>query len=60
MQVDSASHDRLLNKTVHFPVRGYESTYVVGLDVFHQLHCLVSDKKRLKMLWIEQQNLQST
>jgi hypothetical protein len=33
---------RLLNKTERVPVPGYEKEYMVGLDVFHQLHCLVS------------------
>jgi hypothetical protein len=27
---------------MRYPVAGYEDDYVVGLDVFHQLHCLVS------------------
>lgn len=24
-----------------FPIKGHEHEYVVGLDVFHELHCLV-------------------
>lgn len=37
---------RLVNKTV--PLAEYPGEYVVSLDVFHQLHCLVSDKLLLK------------
>ncbi|EGX90076.1 hypothetical protein CCM_06496 [Cordyceps militaris CM01] len=36
----SKAADRLVNKTEHAPVAGFEKDYVVGLDVFHQLHCL--------------------
>jgi len=45
MHIEPDSHSHLLNKTVHFPVHGYEGTYAVGLDVFHQLHCLNTIRK---------------
>ena len=35
--------ERLPFKTEHVPSPGLEGEYVIGLDVFHQLHCLVSD-----------------
>ncbi|POR37564.1 Uncharacterized protein TPAR_02205 [Tolypocladium paradoxum] len=40
VRIDKASHDRLLNKTARIPLAGYEQDHLVGLDVFHQLHCL--------------------
>jgi hypothetical protein len=43
MRVEASAHARFLNKTMRYPVAGYEDNYVVGLDVFHQLHCLVSN-----------------
>ena len=39
-QIDKESARRLPNKTA--PIPGDEEHYIVGLDVFHQLHCLVS------------------
>ncbi|KAH8897914.1 hypothetical protein GQ53DRAFT_818168 [Thozetella sp. PMI_491] len=38
--IDSNSHDKLLNKTLRTPMPGKEDSYMVVLDVFHQLHCL--------------------
>lgn len=43
-QIDKVSARRLLNKTA--PIPGDEEHYIVGLDVFHQLHCLVSIPSR--------------
>ncbi|KAM3430086.1 hypothetical protein NHJ13734_007893 [Beauveria thailandica] len=40
VRIDEDSARRLVNKTEHAPVAGMENDYVVGLDVFHQLHCL--------------------
>ncbi|KAM3519678.1 hypothetical protein NHJ13051_007334 [Beauveria bassiana] len=40
VRIDEESARRLINKTEHAPVIGMEHDYVVGLDVFHQLHCL--------------------
>ena len=42
LHIDEESNDRIPKKSEHVPVRGYENEYLVGLDVFHQLHCLVS------------------
>ncbi|KAM3462620.1 hypothetical protein MY5147_007693 [Beauveria neobassiana] len=42
VRIDEESASRLINKTEHAPVIGMEHDYVVGLDVFHQLHCLVN------------------
>lgn len=42
VRIDEESANRLINKTEHAPVVGMEHDYVVGLDIFHQLHCLVS------------------
>lgn len=39
-RVPKAIADRLVNSTYRIP--GDEQHYVVQLDVFHQLHCLVS------------------
>jgi len=30
-----------LPPTEHVPLEGHTDEYVIGLDVFHQLHCLV-------------------
>jgi len=38
-QIDKESARQLPNKTA--PIPGDEKRYIVGLDVFHQLHCLV-------------------
>lgn len=38
----------LSNKTMRVPGPGHPR-YVVGLDVFHQLHCLVSISKRSRV-----------
>jgi hypothetical protein len=43
-QIDKLSARRLPNKTALIP--GDEEHYIVGLDVFHQLHCLVSIPSR--------------
>ncbi len=41
IRIDEKSAIRLINRTEHAPVSGSETDYVIGLDVFHQLHCLV-------------------
>lgn len=41
IRIDKDSASRLVNRTEHAPVPGMENDYVIGLDVFHQLHCLV-------------------
>ncbi len=41
IRIDEEAASRLINSTEHAPVAGSESDYIVGLDVFHQLHCLV-------------------
>jgi hypothetical protein len=38
-RIDRSSAARLANKTVRIP--GDPGMYIVGLDIFHQLHCLV-------------------
>ncbi|KAK4445587.1 hypothetical protein QBC34DRAFT_497503 [Podospora aff. communis PSN243] len=40
LRLSEQDHDKLINKTEHIPVAGYENERLVGLDVFHQLHCL--------------------
>ncbi|KAJ4147382.1 hypothetical protein LMH87_001904 [Akanthomyces muscarius] len=40
IRIDEKSAIRLINRTEHAPVSGSETDYVIGLDVFHQLHCL--------------------
>jgi hypothetical protein len=37
--IDSSSAAQLLNRTVKLP--GSSDRYVIGLGVFHELHCLV-------------------
>ena len=39
-QIDKESAAKLPNATA--PISGEGGIYIVGLDVFHQLHCLVS------------------
>ena len=43
IRVSEKEHGRLINKTEHVAIPGLEQDYVTGLDVFHQLHCLVSN-----------------
>ncbi|PMD19308.1 hypothetical protein NA56DRAFT_539502, partial [Hyaloscypha hepaticicola] len=38
--IDAESHDRLLNKSVRTPVERFQDTYMVTLDVFHEIHSL--------------------
>ncbi|TQW01129.1 tat pathway signal sequence [Cordyceps javanica] len=40
IRIDEQAAGSLLNRTEHAPVVGIQHDYVVGLDVFHQLHCL--------------------
>ncbi|KAK1755484.1 hypothetical protein QBC47DRAFT_413247 [Echria macrotheca] len=40
LAVSSSDYDKMIDTTEKMPVRGFEQDYVVGLDVFHQLHCL--------------------
>jgi hypothetical protein len=40
LHIDEEAGNRLLNQSVRVPVIGYENDFLVGLDVFHQLHCL--------------------
>ncbi|KJK77116.1 hypothetical protein H634G_07537 [Metarhizium anisopliae BRIP 53293] len=40
LHVDEDAGNRLLNTSVKAPVVGSENDLMVGLDVFHQLHCL--------------------
>jgi hypothetical protein len=42
LHVDSKMHDQIAAKSEHIPIPGFEGEYMIGLDVFHQLHCLVS------------------
>src|ERR1700761_5190594 len=42
LHVDAKMHDQLAAKSELIAMPGLESEYLVGLDVFHQLHCLVS------------------
>ncbi|KAK1751709.1 hypothetical protein QBC47DRAFT_433713 [Echria macrotheca] len=39
-RVRENEYRRMKNETERVPIPGYENEYVVGLDVFHQLHCL--------------------
>ncbi|KAJ3494300.1 hypothetical protein NLG97_g4167 [Lecanicillium saksenae] len=40
IRIDETAANKLLNYTEHAPFPGLEKDYMVGLDVFHQLHCL--------------------
>ncbi|KAF2245941.1 hypothetical protein BU26DRAFT_607235 [Trematosphaeria pertusa] len=40
VRVPKTEAHRLPNKTAHLTVDGWEEDYMVGIDVFHQLHCL--------------------
>ncbi|UNI23174.1 hypothetical protein JDV02_009009 [Purpureocillium takamizusanense] len=40
VRIGKESHDQLLNKTTQIPLAGHEEDYFLGIDVFHQLHCL--------------------
>ncbi|OAA60110.1 hypothetical protein ISF_06121 [Cordyceps fumosorosea ARSEF 2679] len=40
IRIDEEAAGRLVNKTEKIPLVGWENDYMVGLDVFHQLHCL--------------------
>lgn len=40
LHISELENSRLLNKSIHTPIPGLEHTYIGGLDVFHQLHCL--------------------
>ncbi|PWI72921.1 hypothetical protein PCL_09936 [Purpureocillium lilacinum] len=40
VRIGKKSHDRLLNKTAQIPLVGHEQDHFLGIDVFHQLHCL--------------------
>ncbi|KAF2181035.1 hypothetical protein K469DRAFT_671634 [Zopfia rhizophila CBS 207.26] len=40
VQVPASEAPKLPNKTAHYTVKGFEDDYMVGIDVFHQLHCL--------------------
>jgi hypothetical protein len=44
-QIDHASAEKLPNRTS--PIPGDEKHYIVGLEVFHQLHCLNHLRKLL-------------
>ncbi|KAI4157982.1 MAG: hypothetical protein LQ342_007842 [Letrouitia transgressa] len=44
-EIGDAQAKRLPNKTIPLP---YTSRHLVGLDVFHQLHCLNTLRKRLR------------
>jgi hypothetical protein len=49
-------HDRLETKSERIAIPGLENEYMVGLDVFHQLHCLVSfSESRQKEKWLTQE-----
>ena len=43
---------KLPDSTARLPVAGRENEYIVTLDVFHQMHCLVSLDDRLKDSWL--------
>lgn len=42
IRIEESAAEKLINKTEHIAAAGFESDYRVGLEVFHQLHCLVS------------------
>ncbi|KAL9113667.1 MAG: hypothetical protein Q9227_002112 [Pyrenula ochraceoflavens] len=45
IKIDEKSAKKLPNKTL--PIPGEEDSYVVGIEVFHQLHCLDSIRRAL-------------
>jgi hypothetical protein len=42
VHIDADSQALIPGKSEHVPHPGFENEYMIGLDVFHQLHCLVS------------------
>jgi len=47
IHISASEHALLLNKTERIPIPGLESQYLMGVDVFHQLHCLNMLRKAL-------------
>lgn len=47
IHVDEDAGSRLLNTSIKAPVVGSENDLMVGLDVFHQLHCLVGARSKM-------------
>lgn len=48
LRIDEEEASRIPNKTEHMAAPGFESQYIIGLDVFHQLH--VSSCKHIYMV----------
>lgn len=49
LHVDQSTADKLGRRTERVPVEKYKDEYLVGLDVFHQLHCLVIETRSLPL-----------
>ncbi len=49
IRIDKAEHQLMPNKTERIPIPGQESEYRIGIDVFHQLHCLVGKSPLLAL-----------
>lgn len=47
VHISSLEHETLVNKTERIPLPGFQSEYLMGVDVFHQLHCLNMLRKAL-------------
>ncbi|EMD85874.1 hypothetical protein COCC4DRAFT_209332 [Bipolaris maydis ATCC 48331] len=45
IQISSEENSMLYNPSIHVPMVGLEDQYMIGLDVFHQLHCLDTIRK---------------
>ncbi|ROW15314.1 hypothetical protein VPNG_03062 [Cytospora leucostoma] len=45
IHIDQKMAEKLPYQTEHVPLEGYEDEYVVGLSVFHYLHCLNGIRK---------------
>ncbi|KAI0862664.1 hypothetical protein F4860DRAFT_512633 [Xylaria cubensis] len=45
IRITKDEYDQLINKTERVPIEGYEDDYMVGVDAFHQLHCLNEIRK---------------
>lgn len=42
VHINASDNEQLPEKTEKIPVPGRENQYIASIDVFHQLHCLVS------------------
>ncbi|KAF1365565.1 hypothetical protein EJ07DRAFT_95628, partial [Lizonia empirigonia] len=43
--ISSEENSLLYNQSIHVPIVGFEDKHMIGLDVFHRLHCLDTIRK---------------